>query len=330
MPNLSTLGRLAPAVEPLADDALDRLRAGLHHDRPRRRRRRLLAAPALLAVAIPVLFFALGSGGGNSPAFAAEAIRVAEAAPRLLVGGGGWTVTRADEWQPGRGEMTFSSGDAQLELRWQPASEYRGMLQTLTDKAEPAGNASAAGIDAKIYRSEGGGFSALWLDGDSSVQALGQSADLAAFTNLVGNLQHVSVNGWLKAMPAEVVRPAAEHASVVDDMLRGLPVPPGLDVAALRRSGSVRDRYQLGAQVTGAVACGWIHRYIAATQSGDTPSADAAAKAMATSRTWPILLEMQADGAYPEVLWMFADALNGKPMLKGTLEQNLEGLGCTR
>ena len=153
--------------------------------------------------------------------------------------------------------------------------------------------------------------------------------DLAAFKQLIGHLDHVGVNAWLKAMPADVVRPAAEHATVVDEMLKGLPLPPGLDVAALRRSGSVRDRYQLGAQVSGAVACGWIAQYLAAQKAGDPAAAGAASKAMATSRTWPILLEMQRDGAYPDVLWMYADALDGKPLLKGTLaESYVDALGC--
>jgi hypothetical protein len=262
MPNSSFLGHLAPPVEPLDAVAIDRIRGGMHRAGSPRRRRRLLAAPALLVVALPVLVFALGSGGGNEPAFAAEAIRVAESAPRLLLDG--WNITRADEWQPGRGEMTFSDGNAQFELRWLPGSEYPGMLRTLTDKWTPAGTARAAGIDAQVYRGEGGSFSALWVDGDSSVQAIGEAADLAAFTRLLERLEHAGVNGWLRAMPADVVRPAAEHATVVDEMLQGLPLPPSLNVAALRQSGSVRDRYQLGGQVSGAVACGWIAQYIAA------------------------------------------------------------------
>src|SRR6478735_8828874 len=116
MPNSSSLGRLAPAVEPPDDAAIDRIRAAMHHEPRRRHRRRLLAAPVLLAVAVPVLFVTLTRGGGNTPAFAAEAIRVAEASPRLLVEGDGWKVTRADEWQPGQGEMSFSNGTSELEL----------------------------------------------------------------------------------------------------------------------------------------------------------------------------------------------------------------------
>jgi hypothetical protein len=330
MPNSSSLGRLAPAVDPLDDAAVDRIRASMRHERPRRLRRRLLAAPVLLAVAIPVLFVALTRGGGNDPAFAAEAIRVAETSPRLLVEADGWKVTRADQWQPGQGEMTFANGSAQLELFWAPETEYAGWLQSSTDKFEAVGNASAAGLDAKLYRDETDTYRALWMDGDAAVLAVSRTAaGLAAFKQLVSRLDHVSVNAWLTAMPADVIRPAAQHATVVDGMLKGLPLPPGLDVAALRESGVVRDRYQLGAQVSAAVACGWIAQYLAAQKSGDTAAAAAATEAMQTSRTWPILLELQKDGAYPQVLWMYADALGGKPLPKGTLDQSyVDALGC--
>ena len=35
-------------------------------------------------------------------------------------------------------------------------------------------------------------------------------------------------------------------------------------------------------------------------------------RALASSRNWPVLLEMNAEGDYPEVVWQYADALNGK------------------
>ena len=94
MPNSSSLGRLAPAVEPLDDAAVDRIRATMRHERtPVAAAAGCWPRPVLLAVAIPVLFVALTRGGGNDPAFAAEAIRVAEASPRLLVDADGWKVS---------------------------------------------------------------------------------------------------------------------------------------------------------------------------------------------------------------------------------------------
>jgi hypothetical protein len=42
-----------------------------------------------------------------------------------------------------------------------------------------------------------------------------------------------------------------------------------------------------------------------------------AAKALATSREWPLLREMDAEGDYPEVVWQYADAINGKGDVPG-------------
>ena len=105
-------------------------------------------------------------------------------------------------------------------------------------------------------------------------------------------------------------------------MLAGLPFPPGFDREALR-SLQTRDRYQLGARVAGAVACGWIERWLA----GDPK----AAAALATSRDWPVLQQMNAEGDYPEVVSQFADAVasgGGTGKARVTRESARDGLGC--
>ena len=77
----------------------------------------------------------------------------------------------------------------------------------------------------------------------------------------------------------------------------------------------------------------WIERWIDARQSGDDAAAAEAADAMQGSRRWAILREMNAAGDYPEVLWEFADAMNGDGTVMGgrplDVEGNYkEGLGC--
>src|SRR5262249_15510938 len=136
---------------------------------------------------------------------------------------------------------------------------------------------------------------------------------------------------WLSAMPASVVQPA-DQATVVDEMLKGVPLPAGFDAQGLVRE-DVRDRYQLGAKVSGAVACAWIGQWVVARRDGDTAATSAAVAAMATSRGWTILKEMQAEGDYPEVLWQYADAIAGPGTVEGgkTLsveESYRQALGC--
>jgi len=300
---------------------------------PRRalRRPRLLAAAAVAAALAAVLPVVLAGRGGGT-AWAAEALRVAQAAPRLLVGAPDWSVVRADEFSVDYGEMTFASGGRQLDLHWQRG----GFVDTLSDRAAGADLATTAPADgrqARVYRYRGtDDFTALWREDGYTLEARGLAADVESFTALIGTLHQVGVDEWLSAMPASVVKPAS-RADAVRGMLDGVPLPPRFDAAALETGGALRDRYQLGAQVVGAVACAWIGRWVDGRRSGDDAAVRQAVGAMATSHDWKILREMQAQGDYPEVLWEYADAMaqnapvpGGKPL---TIEESYrQALGC--
>lgn len=101
-------------------------------------------------------------------------------------------------------------------------------------------------------------------------------------------LESVDIDRWLSAMPASVVRPDS-HAAVVEEMLADVPLPDGFDAEELIRADTVLDRYQLGAEVTGAVACGWVEQWLRARKTGDTVRAREAVEAMPSSRDWAIL-----------------------------------------
>jgi hypothetical protein len=288
--------------------------------RRRATRGRVVAAVATAAVVIAaVTFVGIGSiGGDERPAFAAEAIKVAEANPRLLVSAPGWSVTRADEFTTDQGEMIFSDGQNELELFWNPADQYKGYLRDRTADSSAESEIEFLGQPATMFRyddtSTGSpdfttlippqGKSFLEVRGD----ALG-SED--AYLELLYSLQPTDVDTWLAAMPASVVSPT-DRAATVDEMLEGIPLPPGFDVHGLKRGDIVSDRYQLGAQVTGAVACEWLDRWTAGTKAGDSAKVRQAKEALATARDWPILLEMHRDGGgYPESIWNWAEDRRG-------------------
>jgi hypothetical protein len=85
--------------------------------------------------------------------------------------------------------------------------------------------------------------------------------------------------------------------------------------------------------VTGAVACAWIERWIAATRDGNASAATEAVEAMATSRRWRVLRQMEREGGYPRAIWEYADAIarDGKVVAGKvlTVEESYENaLGC--
>lgn len=274
---------------------------------------------------------------GPEQVWAAAALRVADSVPRLLVGEEGWTVTRADEFTVEAGEMAFSNGARSVDLTWRPASTHEDYVKDRTDGTEPLPDTEVLGQTAKVFRYKGSAtdVTALWTSGGYSLELRvgysesGPTLTVEQFNAVLRSLKTVSVDEWLSAMPASVVKPGDRRA-VVEEMLGGIPLPDGFDTAKLLDDDNVKDRYQLGAQVSGAVACAWIDRWADARDAGDRAAQRAAADALLTSRTWPVLREMNADGDYPEVVWEYADVVAGRSEAHGSpLEESAaEGLGC--
>jgi hypothetical protein len=293
--------------------------------KPSRGRRRPLrwGVPGLAAAAaagVVLLAIALAGGGeelGTSPerAYATSAVRVANAVPRLLIGEPGWRVTRADEFTVGDGEMTFRNGSRTVDLHWRSGST-RDWLADRANSADKLAPVEVRGTPATVFRYRGStnDFTALWRSGGHTMElraGFPARLSLEEYRRVLASLTAVGVEEWLAAMPPSVVLPA-HTGRAVDEMLAGIPLPAGFDTSELKRDPAVRDRYQLGARVAGAVTCGWIERWVAARRSGDTAAEAEALEAMQTSRRWPILREMQAVGDYPKVVWSFADAMAGE------------------
>jgi hypothetical protein len=306
---------------------------GRRSSSPRRRMVLLIASTAVATAA--ALVGVTVSERSNGTAFAAALVRVAEAAPRMLVGSPGWAVTGADQFGVGYGEMTFSNGDEQLELHWERSVDLGAKLGDPGSGADSLGSMTVDGARAKLFRYVGSNdFVATWLQGGYGLEARGAAPDLAAFRRVVATLDEVTVDQWLSAMPANVVKPDG-RSKVVLAMLEGVPLPPHFDVAALLRAdgGTVLDRYQLGAKVTGAVGCAWLRRWVDARRAGDAAGIRQAVGALGTSHHWRVLREMQAAGAWPQVFWEYADAAaanapvaGGKPL---SIEESYRAaLGC--
>jgi hypothetical protein len=325
------------ASDPVNRDALERVAdaPGAMHLRtaisraPKARRRRRFMRPAILVAAAAAatgvsLSLTLVHPASEGSAFGAALVRFAENSPRLLVGAGGWHVTRADEEDAHTGEMTFSAGKASLDVFW-----VAGAGEKESDKADMThvGSAQIDGTTAWVGAYDAHEFEAIWSVGDQAREARGNFAAVADFLAVADTLHRVDVDTWLAAMPASVVDPSSRAATVLQ-MLADVPQPDGFNVAKLDVAPGVSDRYQLGAQVIGTVSCAWIHQWTHGTSAERVQ----ASRAMATSRHWAILQEMEAQGAYPDVVWSIADAMNGKPlqMTPGeTLEEwSQPALGC--
>lgn len=170
---------------------------------------------------------------------------------------------------------------------------------------------------------------AIWEEGHHLVELRASVPDLAAFRARLGWLRRVGTDEWLDAMPPRVVK-AAAYGTTVQVMLRGIPLPPGFDPTTIPDLGLTTDRYQVGAAVGGAVACGWFRRWAQASAAGDAAAAREAERALLDSEArWPVFREMAKEGAYPATVVEYARHLRsgtwfGRPLL----QEAEQGLGC--
>lgn len=343
------------------------------------------AAAVTAAIAVPVLITGQDAGAppqaGGAPAtgaetvtpvrYAAAAVKVAKANPRVLVTAPGWKVRSLGGFSATSGEMTFQHGpdryrkepvyghrmteaDKQamakgenpslgssgpeeivghsrvndaphLSVDWYPRESYGGYLG---DRSDQPGSRwvtvdgkrarlvnYAADDHAVLMAPQGGVF--LELRGSG----LGDEAAFLKF--LAEHVEQVDVPTWLAALPSEmVVAGGAQQA--VTRILADIPVPPGFERDDVLGDAQALDSYQLGATVTGAVACGWIEEWERARAAGDEAGAERAADQLATSHDWTVLHEMDAEGDYPEAIWEYADRMAAGQELDGVRE----GLGC--
>jgi hypothetical protein len=328
------------------DDAQDDLcQALLAQTRPpvlraramRRPRRTLLPRLALaiaLVFAISLAALSLGKSGEQAgTVWAAELVRLAEASPLVLLDAPGWRVDYADEQSTHEGEMHFAAAAEQrAELHWR-SGELSMWNRDRAGSADLTTSAPVLGTTARVYRYEGGkpghrDVTALWRYDDRVLEFRASVADVAAFKVLLAQLEQVDTDTWLSALPASVVK-TGDRSAVIAEMLRGVTLPPGFDPTAVEGAALTKDRYQLGAAVTGTVACSWLKRWSDARRRGDTARVREAIAAMATAKDWPILDEMAKSGAYPEVLYGYAAAMRSGRWAGRPLEGDADsGLGC--
>jgi hypothetical protein len=323
-------------------------------------RRRLLprAGLAMAAAAVAlVALFSLGDSPTNhasGTAWAAEQVRFAEASPLVLLGASGWRVEYADEQSAQDGELHFLLGPAPApqnttvsaaastnpvpadtsfaQLTWR-SGEVGSWIKDRAASATAATTAPVLGTTAHVYQYEGGtpghrDITALFRYDGRVLEFRAGAAGLDAFSELLATLTRVDTDTWLSAMPDSVIK-TSDHDRAVEQMLKGVTVPPGFDASDIKGADLTKDRYQLGAAVTGTVACEWFKRWSDARTANDGVKERAAIAAMATAKDWPVLKEMRKDGQYPEVLLDFVAAMPSGRWYGRPLAADVNsGLGC--
>lgn len=273
----------------------------------------------LAAVAALLVFSSLPGDGRSGPAYATAAIEVAEANPRLLIGRPGWTVTRADQFEVDSGEVEFSDGSHDLGIVWYPARFYDHYLRDRARVSTPVRSTLLGRTATTVHYGREEYATMLAPQGSVFLEIRAKLGSKEAYDAVLGSLHPVDVDTWLAAMPASVVRPE-DRAAAVDVALRGVPLPPDFDRAALEQEDTVRDRYAFAVEVAGAVACDWVESWLAAKRAGDAEAVDAAVAAMSSASRWPLLQgeEMQRG-------WAMNIEMTAREVARGELNTGAAG-----
>jgi hypothetical protein len=274
--------------------------AATSQHRPRTRHYRRYGFVLAAACALAAAFLIFGSGGGGptpQPAFAAAAVKVAEANPRLLVTAPGWSIKHAYGFEVDSGSTIFGNGTYHLTFNWYPARFYRSYLREREHRSTAVHSTILGHRATTVHypspaNEPGANYETLFSPwGEVAIVVRGSVASKREYQAIVNSLRRVGVNAWLNAMPPEVVKPDALDATV-EQMLRGVPMPPNFDASTLPNGSLVTDRYRLGTAVTGAVTCGWLEDWVTAARNHDVTSAQEAARGLGSARNWPVLLAM--------------------------------------
>lgn len=233
-------------------------------------------------------------------------------------------------------DVMFARDGDELELTLveDGADAFENLVDDRVNSAAELHQATVLGYPAAVTRYENSQrHSAMWYAGGVVYELDGDAGRTEAFFEALEDLRVVDDGTWESAQPDSSVTPG-QRAGEVDRMLADIPQPPGFDSATLKEGKAVSDRYQLGARVSGAVACAWIDRWAEARRAGDQATVNEAVDAMATSRSWQVLTEMNEEGDYSEVLWSYADAMANGGKRDGrdfdVEETASNALGCPR
>ena len=330
-----------------ADQLERRLRSASSLPAPSRRRARsgrlAMSLGVVLAAALVGLSVSGVFAGRTETAWGAELVSFANASPLVILDRPGWQIDYANETSAQDGELHFTTAQVPTgpsaednstaaQLSWFDGTLSNSMAN-LASSADLTTTAPVLGTVAHVYQYAYGqpghqDIAALWAYDGRVLEFRAGAADVAAFESLLASLRAVDTNAWLSALPESVVK-TTDRAAVIASMLQGVTLPPGFDPSTISGSDLTSDRYQLGATVTGTVACTWLKRWSDARSTGDSAGVQQAIAAMATAKDWPILREMSKSGEYPAVLEELAADMPSARWYNQPLEDAANsGLGC--
>jgi len=227
--------------------------------------------------------------------------------------------------------IVFRKGDANLEIDSYAAKDYASYVEDrehIVDPPAPGEPIEVLGRPAQMWAYTADDHTAIReVQGGHWMELRAEGVDKAGFIALLGQLRLTSEGEFNASLPDGYVskgeRPAAAEKILRDiEDVSGAGFPSGTSFQLA--DGDSKDRYQFGAEVVAQYTCAWLESFEDATAHQQPALAAEAVRVLGTSRHWPILQEMNAQGDYPEVVWDYGDQVAAGKVPEGYRE----GLGC--
>ncbi|MBT0773063.1 hypothetical protein KIH74_29235 [Kineosporia sp. J2-2] len=290
-------------------------------------RRRLVglaaAAAVVAAVVTPALVFGRG-GAAATPAAAPAAVTVIPETDEtyFLMDDPAWTIDYVSERSRNEGEIRFVDRKRELEINWYPNSNYQNLFEDRSYENPPR-DFTFLGREGSLFRNGDGEFEVMVKYEKTFVDVrTSGTATRADLDTVLAGLRQVTVEQWYAGLPESVVTPD-ETTRVARQMLEDIPVPEGFD-ASVFDVDFAANYYQFGARVTGTLSCLWFQDYEQARAAGDQDGMTAAGEALAASKQWKVLGEMEREGAWGQVLGDYVH----QAVAGDEVSDYRSGLGC--
>ncbi|WP_408897991.1 hypothetical protein ACJ5H2_02525 [Nocardioides sp. R1-1] len=297
-------------------------------------RRRLVPALAVAVAAAAVAAVIAGSGWLGQQRDAAPSTPAPAAEPPsgelAVLDAPGWAVTYVTDDPKRGGELSYeyARDDRTLEIMWRRAKLHDSYVADRNDIGTPV-EVDLLGRTSLMWAYDPSDHTVIRPAGEEfSLEVRGSGMDEAAFREVLGQLQLIGRDELQQHLPDEAILDD-ERAAAIDEALTGIPLPPSLSRAHVLSTGLTR--YEVVADVTGAVTCAWIDEYVAARAAGDAAAAGAAQEALGTARDWPALRVIADEGGWSDAIWQYADiVVAGVPTARDEeiLGGREGGLGC--
>jgi hypothetical protein len=292
----------------------------------RRHWRRLVGSLACASLVVATGAWLVGRDQGTPTQVTASRPAVDLPFPaRVLPVASNWSMRSVSQVRSRRGEVTFGNGEQTAELRWSPVGGSGAV------EGPSGATADVVGLRATISTHADNDHVASWSD-DGTVVVLRGTGDLQTFMALLSSLRSVDAATWSAALPS-----SAEDSGgpALEGILRGIPLAPDQTLASIRAEvPNIASHYQLTAEATSVVVCGWMTIWTEARENGDVAATARATAALGSTHAWPSLLAIEGEGGWSEVVWKYADAVvtggaasDGQPN-RTSVEDHRGALGC--